>query len=86
MPLENISKEVHCPNCLKPAYMIGNEITCENCDAIFEVKQKQPAKVKQVGPIEDLRNRVERLESLIPGDEPETKDETKDKDEDDSLI
>lgn len=69
------SKITFCPNCQQPATRTGNEIACESCDAVFVIKQKEGIKVKQVGPIEDLRKRVERLESLVPGEEPEPKPE-----------
>ncbi len=67
MPNEPIP--VACPNCQKPAIRSGNEITCENCDAVFVITKKQAAKLKQVGAIEDLQDRVEKLESLIPDGE-----------------
>ena len=67
---EEQPKATICPNCQKPAMRSGNEITCENCDAIFTITKKQEAKLKQVGAIEDLQGRVEKLESLIPDNEP----------------
>lgn len=59
-----------CPNCQQPAVKVGNEITCENCDAIFEITRKQGPKLKQLGPIEDLRDRVENLEALVNPEKP----------------
>lgn len=67
--------ECHCPNCNGPAMREGDEITCEKCDVTFIVKQKE-IKVKQIGSIEDLSQRVERLESralgatIVPGQQP----------------
>ena len=61
--------ECHCPNCNGPAMKEEDEITCAACDATFIVKQKE-IKVKQIGTIEDLSQRVKRLEGLLPGDPP----------------
>lgn len=63
---------VVCPNCQQPATRIGNEITCEHCDAIFVVTQKNGAKVKTLGPIAALAERVDKLESLLPEAQTET--------------
>ena len=54
--------ETKCPNCLGPAVMEGSEITCENCDAVFTIKKTGAARVKQIGRIESLEDRVGRLE------------------------
>ena len=64
-------KIILCPNCQQMATKAGNEITCERCDAVFVVTKKQGAKLKQIGAIEDLTERVAKLESLIPDDEPQ---------------
>lgn len=61
MPEEKPTATV-CPSCQNPAIRTGNEIACEKCDAIFIVTKKQGAKVKQLGPIEDLDRRVSALE------------------------
>lgn len=89
MPEEK-PKATICPNCQQPAIRTGNEIACEHCDAIFVVTQKQGAKLKTLGPIDDLRQRVERLESMVPGEQPEPEPEPKERedeegDEDDTL-
>lgn len=65
--------ECHCPSCNGPAIREGDEITCAACDTTFIVRQKE-IKVKQIGTIEDLSQRVQRLEGLVPGPEP-AKDE-----------
>jgi len=62
--------ECHCPNCNGPAMKEEDEITCAACDATFIVKQKE-IKVKQIGTIEDLSKRVQRLEGLLPGQPPD---------------
>jgi len=59
--------ECHCPNCNGPATREDDEITCAACDATFIIKQKE-VKVKQIGTIEDLSKRVQRLEGLLPGE------------------
>jgi len=71
---EEKPKACVCPSCQQPALQTGNEIACEHCDAVFVVTKKQGAKLKQLGPIDDLRQRVERLESLaqeVPEEKPE---------------
>ena len=65
--------ECHCPSCNGPAMREGDEITCAACDATFVLRQKE-VKVKQIGTIEDLSQRVQRLEGLVPGPSP-VKDE-----------
>lgn len=62
-------KPAICPNCNGPAVREGDEITCEKCDAVFIVKQKE-VKVKQIGKLDDLEQRVGRLEGLHGGEPP----------------
>jgi len=75
---------------MQPAFMIDNEITCENCDAVFTISKKQGVKVKKLGPIEDHEQRISQLEtkveSLIPGEEPKTEEQPREDDEDDSIL
>ena len=52
-----------CPNCRQPAVRTGNEIACENCDAVFVITKKEGPKVKELGPLKDLTKRVEILEA-----------------------
>lgn len=59
---EKETKGVFCVNCQQPAIRTGNEITCANCDAVFIITEKRGAKVKELGPIEDLNRRVSALE------------------------
>jgi hypothetical protein len=56
------SRIAFCPNCQQPAKMIGNEILCEKCDAVFEVTEKQGAKVRKIGTLEDHESRLAALE------------------------
>ena len=60
---------VECPFCKKPAILIGNKITCENCDAIYRVTKEGEAKLDKLGPIKELEQRVSALEA--GGQEPE---------------
>ena len=64
-------KVVNCPNCQGPAIWSGNEITCAQCDAIFTITKKNGAKVKKLGPIQDLDERVKKIEAKIFIEEPE---------------
>lgn len=81
-----------CPNCQEPAKKVGNVITCEKCDARFEIKKTGAAKVKATGEIEELRGRVDALEAAIqPDDEQEPEpapepDEDQDEDQDEPIL
>lgn len=81
-----------CPNCLGPAVMEGSEITCEMCDATFTVKRTGGAKVKKLGRLEELEDRVGKLEGLLPGEpgelpaEPQEPDEPAEPDDSDDDI
>lgn len=70
---EEKPQAIVCPNCQQLAIRTGNEIACENCDAIFTITKKQGAKVKQLGPIEDHEKRISALEHQDdqPDDSPE---------------
>ena len=68
---EEKPKVTFCPNCQQPATRSGNEITCEKCDATFEIKRKE-ATVKKLGPYNELEQRVARLEAAHSPAEQET--------------
>ncbi len=51
---------VFCPNCQSPALKSGNEIGCEKCDAVFEIRKKA-AVVKEEG----LMQRIVTLEKTL---------------------
>ena len=53
-----------CPNCSQPATRTGNEIACENCDAIYKIS-REGSRVKKIGAIKDLEDRVSKIESLL---------------------
>jgi len=78
MPDEKKPQIVFCPNCRQPATRIGNEITCEQCDAVFMIKRKEAA-VKKLGSIENHEERLKRIEASIfpPDNPPESGDEPK---------
>jgi len=70
---------VFCPNCRRPATRIGNEITCEKCDATFTITRKE-AKIKTIGSIQDHEDRISKIEATIfppenPPPEPEPESE-----------
>lgn len=59
-----------CPNCLEKAVKIGNEVTCEKCDASFRIT-KQQTKLKDIR----ISRRLNLLEEKVFGSEeppPET--------------
>ena len=62
---------VECPFCKKPAILIGNKITCENCDAVYRLTREGEAKLDKLGPIEKLEQRVSALEVGGQKSEPE---------------
>jgi uncharacterized Zn finger protein (UPF0148 family) len=78
----------HCPNCQQPAIRTGNEIYCEKCDTTFTITQKQGATVKQIGPLDELRGRIEKLEQLLPGENKPVKQEPEPtpKDDEEEII
>lgn len=80
-------KQINCPNCLGQAIKEGNKITCETCDAIFTFTKTGGARVKEIGKISDHEERISRLENLLPGQEQEPKDKSKnDEPEEDSIL
>ena len=81
-------QEWTCPNCLGPATKVGNEITCEKCDASFRIT-KQQNKLKDIR----ISRRLDLLEDKVFGSEepepepaqetpPKAEPETIDEDED----
>lgn len=54
-----------CPNCGLQAIQTGNEIFCERCDTTFVITEKKGAKVRKIGPIDKLDQRVTRIEGTI---------------------
>ena len=79
-------KKINCPNCLGPAIKEGNKIICEVCDATFTFSKTGGAKVKEIGMLNELKKRIDRLESLLPGQEPEPEPKQNDEPEESSLL
>ncbi len=96
MTEETTSKEpAYCPNCNAEAKKTGKKIECPTCDAIFTFTKQGP-RVKEIGPIKALADRVTALEAgagtevgagVVPAEETaeemaeETAEETADADE-----
>lgn len=80
--------EVSCPNCLGPAIREGNKITCESCDAVFTFTKTGVAKLKDIGRLNALEERMDRQENLLQGllPESEPKPEPKDEPKEDSIL
>lgn len=76
-------KIVGCPNCGKNAIREGNTVTCESCDAQFEITTKDGAHAVAIGRFDALEARVTKLESPTPESEPndKTKDQAQDEEE-----
>ena len=79
-------KQTNCPNCLGPAIKEGNKIICENCDATFTFTKTGGAKVKEIGRLDNLEKRLDRVESLLPSQEPEPESKPKDEPEEPSIL
>jgi uncharacterized Zn finger protein (UPF0148 family) len=54
-----------CPNCQQPAVRTGSEIFCEACDTTFAFTEKKGATIKQLGPLERVNERLDRIEQLL---------------------
>lgn len=74
-----------CPNCGEVAIYENNEIACHHCDAVFEVKRKEP-KLKKMGAFEELEKRVSALEKTNEPESEPTPDDNKNNDNDDEPI
>jgi hypothetical protein len=61
------SEKVNCPSCGGPAIKEGNIITCENCDAEFTFTKTGEAKIKDIGRLKTLEERVDHHEDLLQG-------------------
>ena len=66
------SKKTSCPSCLGQAIKEGNKIICETCDATFTFTKTGGAKVKEIGRLNSLEERMDRFESLLPDQELDT--------------
>ncbi len=63
-----------CPSCTGPIQPLkGGKFFCEACDCIFRITREGP-QVEKVGALEQLANRVGRIEDQIGDPEPPLKD------------
>ena len=60
----------YCPNCSGPAIRKGKLITCQTCNASFRFTPEGP-KVAELGPFDELQDRVTRLEGLLGDESPD---------------
>lgn len=67
-------KKIVCPNCGARAIKEGNKIVCEDCDATYSFKKTGGAKVLDIGRLESVEKRLDRVESLLPGQDPDPAD------------
>ena len=79
-------KQTNCPNCLGQAIKEGKKIICEACDATFTYTKTGGAKVKEIGKLNDHEERISRLESLLPGQEPEPEPKQNNGPEESSIL
>ena len=82
------TKITFCPNCSQPAVRQGDEVVCEKCDAVFKITRKE-AKVKELGRIESIEQRLSKVEALLPTDpepEPEPAPEDDDDEESEDIL
>jgi len=64
-------KIIDCPNCGGKAVKDGNKIICDSCDATFTITRTGAAKVADVGRFQTIEDRLDKIESVLPGQEPE---------------
>lgn len=69
--IEMSETSVYCPSCGSLAYREGKNIVCEKCDATFEFKKTGAAQVRDIGRLQSLEERMDHVESLLPGQEPD---------------
>ena len=67
---EELKKKVVCPNCGAMAIKEGSEIVCETCDATYSFKKTGGVKVVDIGRLDSIEERLNRVESLLPGQDP----------------
>ena len=79
-------KKISCPNCSGIAIKEGNKIICESCDATFTYTKTGGAKLKEIGRLDNIEKRLDRVESLLPGQEPEPEPKPDDDPEESSLL
>ena len=63
--------KISCPNCSGIAIKDGDVVVCEACDATFKVTKVGGAKLLEIGRLDGIDKRLDRIESLLPGEEPD---------------
>jgi Zn finger protein HypA/HybF involved in hydrogenase expression len=58
-----MAKQIICKSCQVPCIADGNEITCTKCGTTF-VKQGDTVKVKTIGRIDSIEQRISNLEKI----------------------
>jgi uncharacterized Zn finger protein (UPF0148 family) len=80
-----MAKQIICKSCQVPCIADGDEITCPKCGTTF-VRQGETVKVKTIGRIDSIEQRLTNLEKTIqtniePEPEPEPIQKPADEDE-----
>lgn len=86
-------RPTNCPYCQSPAVFDEDKqiIICEKCDAEYKVTKEGGAKVKKIGVLDDLQNRVSALEaaagrSMAADTEPDTHPDDIDENDEDEIF
>ncbi len=84
--MSNEKKKIPCPNCGGEAEKEGNKIVCEKCDATFTLTRTGAARVADVGRFQTIEDRLDKIESNLPGQEPEPDPEPEPDQSDSNLL
>ncbi len=84
--MSNEKKKIPCPNCGKEAEKEGNKIVCETCDATFSLTRTGAARVADVGRFQTIEDRLDKIESVLPGQEPEPPQEQQPAESDETNL
>ena len=72
--MEVEQKKIVCPNCGAQAIKDGTKVVCETCDATYSFKKTGGAKVDNIGRLDSIEDRLQKVESLLPGGESDPAD------------
>jgi len=86
MSEEPTSTKTVCPNCQGEAIKEGNKVICEKCDATFTITRTGGARLKEIGRMDDIEQRLDRLDELFPVEEPQQDDKPEDEPEEQSIL
>ena len=86
MTEEPTTTKIVCPNCQGEAVKEGNKIICETCDATFTFTKTGGAKLKAIGRLDDIEQRLDRVESLLPGEEPQSVEDPIEETQEQSIL